>query len=162
MYLLDANVFIQASRLYYAPDIAPTFWDWLAHQHKQGRLASISRVRDELNDGTAGHLTEWANQLPKTFWLQPDAAAIPSLTAVAEWVTADERHYRRAAKDEFLRVADYFLVAQAHAGSHEVVTFEQPAPDAKKRVLIPDACVAMQVPYRNPFDVYRALNLRFK
>ena len=36
------------------------------------------------------------------------------------------------------------------------------APDAKKRVLIPDACNAMKVPYRNPFDVYRELKLRFK
>jgi len=26
MYLLDANAFIEASRLYYAFDIAPRFW----------------------------------------------------------------------------------------------------------------------------------------
>jgi len=52
-------------------------------------------------------------------------------------------------------------VAQAHSAGSEVVTFEQPAPFSKRRVLIPDACGAMGVPYREPFGVYRRLGLRF-
>lgn len=28
MYLLDANAFMEASRHYYASDIAPGFWAW--------------------------------------------------------------------------------------------------------------------------------------
>lgn len=29
MYLLDANVFIEAKNRYYGFDLAPGFWDWL-------------------------------------------------------------------------------------------------------------------------------------
>jgi hypothetical protein len=29
MYLVDANAFMEANRLYYAFDIAPGFWTWL-------------------------------------------------------------------------------------------------------------------------------------
>ena len=50
-------------------------------------------------------------------------------------------------------------MAAAHAGRHVVVTREQPAPDAKKRILIPDACLAMGVRYADPFSVYEALGL---
>ena len=33
LFLLDSNVFINAARLYYSPDIAPTFWGWLTEQN---------------------------------------------------------------------------------------------------------------------------------
>jgi hypothetical protein len=39
MFLLDSNVLINASRTYYAPDIAPTFWEWLKAQHTAGAIA---------------------------------------------------------------------------------------------------------------------------
>lgn len=71
MFLLDSNVFMNASRLYYAPDIAPTFWEWLGNEHEKGNVASIVRVREEIDDGEAGHLTTWAASLPRTFWIKP-------------------------------------------------------------------------------------------
>mgnify|MGYP001001835349 CR=1 FL=1 len=153
MFLLDSNVFISASRLYYAPIIAPTFWEWLKDQHEQGNLASIAKVYKEIDDGETGHLKTWAAKLPSSFWLQPNNATA--------WVDSPEREYRQAAREEFLRIADYYLVAQAHAGKHTVVTSELPAPESKKRILIPDACNAMNVAYKEPFWVYRKLGLRF-
>ena len=57
--LLDSNVFINASRLYYHPDMAPTFWEWLTEQNRIGYIASVSRVKDEINDGNSGHLMKW-------------------------------------------------------------------------------------------------------
>ncbi len=59
------------------------------------------------------------------------------------------RQYSRAARDQFLRVADYYLVVQAHAADHTVATFEKAEPNVKKRVAIPDVC--MTVAYREPF-----------
>jgi hypothetical protein len=47
-YLLDANVFIEAKNGYYGFDFAPAFWDWLDHEHSNGNLFSIEKVRDEL------------------------------------------------------------------------------------------------------------------
>lgn len=161
MFLLDTNVFIDASRRYYSPSIAPTFWTWLGEQHEQGRIASIRKVQDELDDGKTGHLKQWAASLPPSFWIKPDTTTQPSLARLATWVRDPSRQYLQAARDEFLRVADYLLVAQAHALGGTVVTFEQPAPQSRKRVMIPDACSAMSVAYREPFSVYRDLGLQF-
>lgn len=47
-YLLDANVFIEAKRRYYAFDICPGFWDALLMQHENAKVASIDRVKKEL------------------------------------------------------------------------------------------------------------------
>lgn len=40
MYLLEANAFGEANRLYYAFDIAPGFWNWLvdSSQFQPGRF----------------------------------------------------------------------------------------------------------------------------
>lgn len=74
MFLLDANVFIEAARTYYAPALAPTFWSWLTQQHQGGTVASIEAVRDELVAGQ-DPLAAWAKGLPTGFWLAPDQAA---------------------------------------------------------------------------------------
>ncbi len=162
MFLLDANVFIQASRLYYAPDIAPTFWEWLREQHEKGNIASIARIRDEIDDGKGpGHLKDWAASLPTSFWIRPDAHTPDAMARLSAWTMHRDRPYMQAARAAFFNAADYYLVAQALGLGHEVVTFEQPRPEAKKRVLIPDACKALGVPYREAFGLYRQLGLRF-
>lgn len=161
MFLLDANVLIQASRLYYAPDIAPTFWDWLATQHASGNIAAVEMVKTELNDGTHGHLTTWIHTLPNSFWLKPGAADVASMKSITQWVMDPTRPYKPAAKSEFLNVADFYLVAQCHSGKHDLVTFELPNPNSKKRVKIPDVCRAFNVPYHDPYAVYRRLGLKF-
>lgn len=48
MFLLDANVLIEAKNRYYAFDIAPGFWRWLENAHSRGVACSIERVREEL------------------------------------------------------------------------------------------------------------------
>lgn len=56
------------------------------------------------------------------------------------------------------------LVAHAAGHGDPVVTHEQPSPDSRKRVKIPDACEAMGVEYIDIFSVLRrtgaALHLR--
>jgi hypothetical protein len=62
-FLLDANVFIEAHRRYYAFDICPGYWDALIAHHGSSRLFSIDRVRDERLAQTDA-LARWAQQLP--------------------------------------------------------------------------------------------------
>jgi hypothetical protein len=50
-YLLDANVFMTASRLHYGFDFCPAFWDWLVAANKAKRVFSIERVASELAAG---------------------------------------------------------------------------------------------------------------
>lgn len=59
VYVLDANVFIQASRAYYAFDLAPAFWQALIEHAKNGRVRSIDRVMEEIDRGK-DDLTTWA------------------------------------------------------------------------------------------------------
>lgn len=51
MYLLDANVFIQAQKLHYGLDFCPAFWDWLVAQNAAGHVFSIQKVGDEIGAG---------------------------------------------------------------------------------------------------------------
>lgn len=51
MYLLDANVFIQAKNLHYGLDFCPGFWEWLDQAAASGRVASTREVFDELLAG---------------------------------------------------------------------------------------------------------------
>ena len=41
-----------------------------------------------------------------------------------------------------------------------LVTREQPAPDSKKKIKIPDVCNAFDVKWTDPFSLYRTLGLR--
>lgn len=157
-YLLDANVFIAAKNLHYGLDICPAFWDWLVLQHRAGKLYSIEKVGDELAAGD-DDLSRWAEALDDGFFLKPDAATLPALGSVANWVTG-ELNYSPAAKNTFLQVADYYLVAQALAGPHIVVTHERPN-NSVHVVKIPSACLGVGVSYLSPFDMLRRERARF-
>lgn len=50
-YLLDADVFIESKKRFYGLDFCPAFWDWLIAENAAGRVASIEKVRDEIDAG---------------------------------------------------------------------------------------------------------------
>ena len=155
-YLLDANVFIQAKNLHYGFDFCPAFWDWIEQANGNGLVYSVERVRAEILAGD-DELAEWADSRPQLF-LAPDAAVVPSLQAVSQWaVTAG---HDPAAVSTFLQVADYYLVAQAHAGDHVVVTHEVFAATPKK-IKIPNACLALGITYMTPYEMLRLEHARF-
>jgi len=56
VYVLDANVFIEAAQRYYAFDLAPGFWQALLDHAKDGRIQSIDRVSVELSTRTPARL----------------------------------------------------------------------------------------------------------
>lgn len=58
-YVLDANVFIEASRRYYAFDIAPSFWQILIDHAGKGQVLSIDHIKVELERGK-DELAKWA------------------------------------------------------------------------------------------------------
>ena len=97
---------------------------------------------------------------PPTFALGVEAATAASLTQLSRWA-ASRPNYVSAAVAEFLSIADYYLVAQAHALGYTVVTHEQPSPDSKKRILIPDACTGMGVRWMDPWRTLRDEGAKF-
>lgn len=156
-YLLDTDVFIRAKNLHYGLDFCPAFWDWLSARNEEGRLFSIEKVSDEIQAGQ-DELATWAEESGPRFFLKPDSTVFPSFTAVSDW--AQNQACSRSAVDTFLQVADDYLVAQAHAGSHTVVTHERPS-DSTRKIKIPNACIGLDVKVMTPFEMLRVERARF-
>lgn len=157
-YLLDSDVFIQAKNLHYGIDFCPAFWAWLIDENRAGRVFSIERVGDEVLAG-ADDLAAWASARGPTFFLPVDATVPPSLVAVSEWATRQQ--YAPSAVSTFLQAADYYLVAQARAGGHVVVTHEIRAPASRRKIKIPDACNGLAIDCVTPFEMLRRERARF-
>ncbi|MGH2879644.1 MAG: DUF4411 family protein [Solirubrobacteraceae bacterium] len=156
-YLLDANIFIQAKNLHYGFDFCPAFWEWLGRENQDGKVFSIDRVRDELIAGD-DQLASWADGHGPGFFLPPDDRVIPSLTQLSSW--AYSQTYEPAAVSTFLQVADYYLIAHAHAHRFTVVTHEIAA-DTLKKIKIPNACIGLNVKCVSPYEMLRSEKARF-
>lgn len=159
MYLLDANIFIQAHRTHYGMDFVPAFWEWLEQGNQAGFLGSIKKIRAELTK-LEDEVSDWV-KTDRVSFVEMDEATREPLARLADWASSGGVNYRASAVTEFLSSGDYQLVAYAMAHGCTVVTHEVPAPDSKKRVKIPDACVAMGVSWMNPFDMLRSESVRF-
>lgn len=158
MYLIDSDVLIDAKNRHYAFDIVPAFWDWLEQAHKAGTVFTVQKVADEVLAG-GDELATWMKAQPASFRLAPGPSDQAALVAVASWVSG--AGFTPAAVSTFLAAGDYFLVAQAVSLGFTVVTQETPDPASKKRVKIPDACNAMNVPWMTPFKMLSTQNARF-
>lgn len=159
MYLLDSNVFISAKNAHYGMDFAPGFWGWVEEAHDSGLVFTVEAVRDELKGGS-DELADWIKKMPSSFFKAVDDEALGALRELTAWVNGKSQ-YTRAAVTTFLGTADYFLVGQAKAMGYTVVTHEMPAPEAKNRVRIPEACLALGVPYALPWKMLRDTGVRF-
>ena len=152
MYVLDTNVFIDAANAYYAFDLAPGYWDFLIQLFDSHHAVSIKSVYDELGEaGDGDPLKDWA-RANKQHFVAPDSRVVACYQRVIAWT---KNNYDSPAVVEFQRVADSWIVAHALAHGWVVVTHEKSAPRAKKRIKIPDACVALGVKCLNPFMMLR-------
>lgn len=156
-YLLDSDVFIRAKNLHYGFDFCPAFWDWLIAENDSGKVFSIEKVGDELV-AVDDELSEWAKARGDGFFLQPDASVFPALQDVGVW--AGGKGYTSSAVSTFLQVADYYLVAQALAGKHTVVTHETPSVSIRK-IKIPDACIGIGLKCMTPYQMLRRERAQF-
>lgn len=156
-YLLDADVFIRAKNLHYGLDFCPAFWDWLVTENAAGRVFSVEKVGDEVQ-AVADELSDWAEARGSEFFLRPESTVFPALAAVSSW--ASGQRYEPSAVSTFLQVADYYLVAQALAGKHTVVTHEIPSATTRK-IKIPDACIGLGIKCMTPFEMLRTERARF-
>jgi hypothetical protein len=156
-YLLDADVFISAKNLHYGLDFCPAFWDWLVVQNGEGRVFSIERVGDEVQ-AVDDELSQWASARGDEFFLKPDPTVFPALAEVSTWASGQE--YTPAAVSTFLQVADYYLVAQARAAGHTIVTQERSSASTRK-IKIPDACIGLGIKCMNPYEMLRRERARF-
>jgi len=88
--------------------------------------------------------------------LKIDLAALGQVT---QWIN-DHKTYTPAAKQTFLGCSDYFVVAQALAGRHTLITHEKPE-NSVHRVKIPSVCVALKIKYMTCWQMLRTERARF-
>lgn len=162
-YIVDSNVFITAKNLYYPFDICPGFWESIIRRHQQGRVYSIDRVRSELLAGRETEdLVQWVkNHLPAGFFLDTSGGEVTSAYGDIMLRVQRSAQFFDNAKAQFATGADGWLVAYARVHDAIVVTTEQPSPEAKSRVPLPNVCEEFGVTYTNPFAMLRELGVQF-
>ena len=160
--LMDADVFISAKNRYYAFDICPGFWDSLVYHFGAGNIRSIDKVRNELLAGrNTEDLYQWAKNLPTSFFLDTTQVdVVNAYTDIMLWVQQSPQYFDRA-KAKFATEADGWLVAYGGAHCGIVVTNEQPRPESRNRVLLPDICNQFGVAYKDTFEMLKLLQISF-
>ncbi len=159
-FILDANVFIEASMHYYSFDIAPRFWDSLIEFNERGRVFSIDRVKNELDKGN-NTLSNWAdNHFTQAFISTDQEEVFIYYRKVMNWVQ-NQSQYRNEAKADFAKGADGWVISYSMLKGFTVVTHEKPAPFAKKKVPIPNVCGNFNVPIMNTFQMLTSLGVQF-
>ncbi len=161
-YILDANVFMEASRRYYPFDFAKPFWEALVAYSQSGVLCSIDKVFNEINEGY-DELKIWAeNDFHNYFFSTQDSNILQSYSALVNWAQ-NQSQYSQIAKNIFMRQenADAWVIAFAHANNFKIVTHEIFDSNIKKRIPIPNVCVDFNISYCDTFEMLRSLQFSF-
>ncbi|HBK59516.1 MAG TPA: hypothetical protein DDZ84_01810 [Firmicutes bacterium] len=104
VYVLDANVFIQAAHQYYAFDLVPSFWEGLVWHAGEGRVLSIDHVEKELKKGK-DELWDWArDHFSHAFVSTDEKDVIGVYGDVMEWARKELR-FTPAARSSFADAA---------------------------------------------------------
>lgn len=157
-YCLDANVFIQSQRQFYALDIFPVFWNFLDRQFVLEIICSSKLVYDELIEAD-DDLASWIKTGDrKKFFIEPDESTQSEFVEIANYVNIN---YPQHQADRFLAGADPWVIAFSKAQVIRVVTQETLVPPTSRKVKIPNICQQFNVRWVNLFEMLRALKARF-
>lgn len=156
LYLLDANVLIDADRDYYPIASVPEFWDWLIHHGQLGNVKVCLEIYEEVTDG-AGELPELLKQDSVKQALLLKEESEPELVSKV----VDQGYAPDLTDVEILVLGrDPFLIAHAmkHIEERSVVTTERSAPSKKRQNRkIPDVCDHFGIKWCGPFKLFREL-----
>jgi len=157
LYLLDANVLIDANRDYYPMIRVPEFWNWLLHHAEKGTVKLPQEIFGEPKSGS--------DQLAKWFKRGQDGTEL----LLKEEVDVDlvrrviEVGYAQNLTDEeVVKIGnDPFLIAYALAdtANRRVVTTEASKPSTQRaNRRVPDVCAQLGVKSINTFQFIRELD----
>ena len=156
LYLLDANVLIDANRDYYPLGRVPEFWDWLIDRAASRQVRIPMEMYEEIIAGKEDGLTRWLKDNRDAVLLDENAEA-PLVARVTE-----QGYARNLSEEEIERVGrDPFLIAYAFRdpARRTVVTTEVSRPKKQRANRhIPDVCDALGVLHCNTYDLIRALD----
>ena len=161
LYLLDANVLIDANRDYYPLERVPQFWDWLVEMGRLGRVKIPEEIYEEIvvpKPRDPDLLVGWLDAHRDVLVL-PEQVRVDLVTCVS-----DEGYANDLTDDEIEKIGrDPFLVAYAlsHRSERCIVTTEhsKPSRSGANRKL-PDVCHDFNIYCIDTFTMTRELNFR--
>lgn len=161
LYLLDANVLIDANRDYYPMDRVPEFWDWLLHHADKGTVKLPQEIFGEPKSGS-DQLAKWLKRgHDGTALLLKEEVDVELVRRVIE-----EGYASDLTDEEVVRIGnDPFLIAYALADpeNRQVVTTEASKPRTQRaNRRVPDICRQLGVKQVNTFQFIRALDFTTK
>jgi hypothetical protein len=161
LFLLDANVLIDANRDYYAIGRVPEFWDWIVYLGEQGNVKIPLEVYEELTNGD-DELAAWAKRPEtKTALLLSEDVDISFLQRILREGYADDLNDTELAqlgRDPFFIA---YALNQTNANQRCIVTTESSKPSKiRANRHIPDVCGVFGIPCCNSFEFYKELGFR--
>ena len=157
LYLLDANVLIDANRDYYPIHRVPEFWAWLVYMGEQGQVKVPQEVYDKVTDAN-DDLAIWLKDNRGAMLLTEDVDSQLINLVISEGYADD------LTDDEIEKLnEDPFLIAYALADINRrcVVTTEKSRPSRERANRhIPDVCNSFNVCYRDTFELIDTLDFR--
>lgn len=159
MYLVDTNFLGQMASVY-PKDVFPSLWMEMETSLFSPEIYFHVEVHNEMKKWAHPTLNWYLNHLQPSQILHPDEEEVDAYKEVTDWaVNKRVPGYSQAATDEFVDIADAWLVASAYRHDATVVTNEVPAPQGTRKVKIPDAAAAFNVPCINTLEFLRELKV---
>jgi len=159
LYLLDANVLIDANRDYYPINSVPEYWSWLIHQGKNSFVKIPLEAYEEIKVGN-DNLASWIkNHEVEEALLLGEEVNVSLVSLVMNTGYAPD-----LTDDDVEKIGrDPFLIAYALVQKKErcVVTTEVSKPKRKRANRhVPDVCNSIGVKWCDPFKLLHTLNFR--
>lgn len=159
LFLIDANVLIEANRKYYSLDRVPEFWEWLIHVAVAGQVKMPIDIYEEIAEGN-DDLAMWARRddVKAAIVLNEEVDTLLVRRVTDEGYTAD------LTDDEVEKVGrDPFLIAYALVSPSDrcVVTTEASKPSRQRANRhVPDVCSQLGVTCVDTFELVRQLDFK--
>jgi hypothetical protein len=161
LYLLDANVLIDANRDYYSIDRVPEFWEWLIESGRNGVVKIPIEVYEEIKEGNDDDiLAVWAkNDYVSEALLLNEECQVSSVSRVI-----DQGYASDLTDDEVEKIGrDPFLIAYALVEplNRCIVTTENSKPNkTRANRKLPDVCDQFNVLHCNTYEFIRSMDFK--
>ncbi len=158
LYLLDANVLIDANRDYYPLGRVPEFWEWLVDRATKQRVKMPVEMYEEVLAGKKDDLTGWLKRKRDVLLLEENVDESLFAQVIEQGYASDlsDEEVERVGRDPFLIA--YALIDPAQ---RTVVTTEHSKPSKKRANRhIPDVCRHLAVTCCNTYQFIEALDFK--
>lgn len=165
-FLIDANALLTPYRLYYAFDIAPSFWEKLAEAFNKKQIVLLDKVKDEVLKGD-DDLSKWvkANEGIIDICEYKTESVIANYQSVLQYIHTCGL-YKEIALAAWApaNIADPWLIAAAKSNNYTIVTLEAPSGGLSKKTpnksaKIPDVARALGVKTISLFEMMRKIGI---